>query len=97
MGDQIPEELEGYRVAIDALDVELIDNLAKRFDIVHRVGELKRREGLSVVQAKRAEEVKDRAAALGEARGLDPQFVRSLYEMMIDHAHVLEHEIVDEI
>ena len=95
MSNQIPEQLEEYRQQIDALDAELVNVLARRFAVVRAVGELKVTEGLSVVQSARAEEVKSRAVDRGVAKGLDPEFVRALYEMMIDHAHVLEHAIKD--
>ena len=90
------EILEDYREQIDALDEQIIDLLAKRFDIVQAVGHLKTKENLSVVQPERAEEVKRRAADMAASKGLDPQFIWTLYEMMIDHAHVVESAIMDE-
>ena len=96
MNDVIPEKLERYREEIDALDIELIDVLARRFKVVRAVGELKRETGLSVVQAKRAEAVKQGAAVMGSEKGLSPEFVRKIYDLMIDHAHELEHDIMDQ-
>lgn len=86
-------ELAQYRAQIDRIDEELIDALARRFEIVHAVGRLKAQKGLAVVQPQRALAVMDRAAALGREKGLDPDFVKRLYQMMIDHAHSLEHDI----
>ena len=90
------EALEDLRKEIDALDIELIDVLARRIDVVRRVGELKAGSDLSVVQPARAQAVKDRAAQMGVDQGLDEGFVRKLYDLMIDHAHELEHAILDE-
>lgn len=95
MTKQVPGKLEEYRARIDRIDAELIDALARRFEVVHAVGQLKAREGLPVVQAQRAQAVMDRAAMMGQEKGLDPDFVRRLYQMMIDHAHTLEHDITD--
>lgn len=88
-------ELEEFRKEIDALDVELIDVLARRFEVVRAVGRFKAGTDISVVQPARAQAVKNRAAEMGEAKGLDPAFVRALYEMMIDYAHVIEDEILE--
>lgn len=93
MTEQIPGELEEYRAQIDRIDEELIDALARRFAVVHAVGRLKAEKGLAVVQQRRAQAVIDRAAALGAGKGLDPEFVRGVYRLLIDHAHSLEHEI----
>ena len=89
------EQLEEYRAEIDALDIELIDVLARRFDVVRKVGELKADSGISVVQPERAQMVKDRAARMGLSKGLNDQFIREFYDMMIDYAHRLEHDILD--
>ena len=88
-------QLEEYRREIDALDIELIDVLARRIDVVRKVGHLKAETDMSVVQPTRAQAVKDRAAEMGLAKGLDEAFVRKIYDLMIDHAHALEHEILD--
>jgi len=87
------KELEEYRRQIDALDIELIDVLARRIDVVRAVGELKAGTDISVVQPARAQAVKNRAAEMGVQKGLDEAFVRTLYDLMIDHAHDLEHDI----
>lgn len=88
-------QLEEYRKEIDALDIELIDVLARRMDVVRKVGELKAGTDISVVQPARAQSVKNRAAEMGVAKGLDEAFVRKIYDTMIDHAHELEHDIAD--
>lgn len=95
MSDDVPLELQEYRKQIDALDIELVDVLARRFEVVRMVAEFKTRSKLSVVQPKRAEAVKQRAADMAREKGLDPVFVRALYEAMIAHAHEIEHEIVE--
>ena len=87
--------LEELRKEIDALDVELIDVLARRIDVVRRVGELKAGTDITVVQPARAQAVKNRAAEMGLEKGLDEAFVRKFYDMMIDHAHDLENDILD--
>ncbi len=88
-------KLEEYRKEIDALDIELIDVLSRRIEVVRKVGELKAGTDISVVQPTRAQAVKDRAAEMGVSKGLDEAFIRQIYDAMIDYAHVLEHDIVD--
>ena len=90
------EKLEEYRAKIDALDEELIRVLAARFEIVDAVGHLKARENVSVVQPERAEAVKERAARMAADKGIDPDFIRAFYDLMIAHAHDREDRIKDE-
>lgn len=95
-GSDMNNQLEKYRQQIDALDIELIDVLARRIAVVKHVGALKAKTDISVVQPKRAQAVKDRAALMGAEKGLDESFVRGVYDLMIDHAHDLEHMILDD-
>lgn len=88
------EKLEEYRAQIDALDRELIDILARRIRVIKAVGHLKAQENISVVQSARAEEVKRRNAQLAAEKGINPEFVRRFYDMLIDHAHEIENEIM---
>ena len=91
-----PEELLALRREIDDLDQALIDVLAKRYDVVRRVGEFKTEYNMEAVQPVRAQAVKDRAIDLGAAQGLDREFMRKLYDLVIDHAHDMEHDILGE-
>ena len=85
-----------YREQINALDRELIDLFAKRFDIVRAVGKFKAEKGITVVQSERVVEVTERAVQMGLEKNLDENFIRGLYKSMIDLAHVMEHEIVEQ-
>lgn len=93
---QVPPQLEEYRKQIDALDVQLIETFARRFEVVRKVGEFKAQAGIEVVQSARAQMVIERAARLAAEKGINPEFARKVYEMMIDIAHDMEHEIADQ-
>lgn len=87
------EILKPFRDEIDRLDREIVSLLGQRFQVIHDVGVTKAKHKLSPVQPKRMDEVLDRVAALARENNLDPEFVRNLYCMMIDHAHTLEFDI----
>ncbi|NBX66634.1 MAG: chorismate mutase [Proteobacteria bacterium] len=91
---RVMESLKPYRAQIDVLDEQIVKLLIDRFKIVRSVAELKARENIAVVQSNRAEEVKTRVSAMAEAGGLDGTLLRNIYTLMIDHAHVIEDEIV---
>ena len=89
-----PPELLAMREEIDTLDHALVDILAKRYDVVRRVGEFKIGHNMEAVQPVRAQAVKDRAVEWGAEKGLDREFMRKLYDLVIDHAHDMEHDIM---
>ena len=85
--------LEPYRARIDALDEEIVELLAKRLAIIREVGELKFRENIPSVLHDRVEEVSEHAAGVAAQRGIDPNFVRRLYTILIDYSCNLEEDI----
>ena len=95
MGD-VPDELKKYRDEIDVCDRALVEALIRRFDVVRRVGEFKNNAQMDAVQPARAQAVKDQAIEWGVSQGLSDDFMRRLYDMVIDYAHEIEHEILDD-
>lgn len=101
MSDKKPEEiaeiLKPYRAQIDALDVQIIDLLRARYDVIEAVGALKEREGIAPILQTRVDEVRENAARMAAKKGLDEDFIRSLYAQLIDHSCTLEQQIKDEL
>ncbi len=95
MDQNTPPELEAFRQQIDEYDRELIAALARRFGVVREVGAFKIGEQMEAIQPARAQAVKDAAVRMGQEQGLDPDFMRRLYEVLIDYAHDIEHEILE--
>ena len=89
------EILKDSRQKIDDIDAQIVDLLVDRFKIVRAVGAIKAREKIPVIQAERAEQVKQRVHDMANAKGLDGRLLRSIYTLIIDHAHTLEDDIVD--
>lgn len=90
------KELENYRKQIDELDNQIIECLARRFEIVRAVGRLKAEKSIEVVQSRRAEQVVKRVSDMAQDKNVDPELIRNFYLAMIDVAHVIEHKIQDE-
>ena len=98
--DNIPPEaqsaLDAYRRELDQYDLDLVEAIGNRFKVVHQIGELKAQHGIPSIQPIRAQAVIDRAAARGPEHGLSSDFMRRLYEAIIDYAHDLERDIQGE-
>ena len=76
-------ELQRYRAAIDRVDVMLVRLLKKRLALVKRVGRLKEKRGMEVVQPKREEEILSRVSAAArdaETRAFLDDVYRALFK-----------------
>lgn len=88
-------EMKQFRAKIDRLDKQIIALLGQRYDIVRKVAAHKKEHNIPVVLADRVEEVKENAARLGADYNLDPDFMRDLYSLMIDHACACEANLIE--
>lgn len=88
------EILKPYRDAIDDLDDQIVDLLAKRLGIIEEVGHFKAGHGIDAVLQDRVDEVRERCARRAEEQGLDPELVRDLYRKLIEYSCELEDDII---
>lgn len=87
-------QLELYRQIINGIDEELVRVTARRLQICREVALFKKAAGIPMMQPARVEEVKARAALMGQELGLSDAFIRDLYERIIHEACRLEEEII---
>ncbi|TCO56096.1 chorismate mutase [Actinocrispum wychmicini] len=88
-------KLGPYRAELDALDTRLAELLAARLTVCARVAELKRAEGIPMMQPDRVARVRESYADRGRRLDLDPGFMRALAELIVAEACRIEDEIID--
>jgi len=93
----IPELMKPYRARIDAIDEQVIALLRKRYDVIEEVGVFKTNQGTAPVLQDRVDEVRERAASMAAAQGLDEDFIRDLYAQLIKHCCDLEADIMQDL
>ncbi|MEU0677512.1 chorismate mutase family protein [Streptomyces sp. NPDC006172] len=86
------EDLESLRGHLDAVDAELLDTIRERLETCLRIGEYKRVNDVAMMQPHRIAAVQDRAARYAEEHGIDPAFLRGLYDTIITETCRLEDE-----
>lgn len=89
------ETLVQYRSLIDSIDKQIIDLLGRRYAVCRDVARFKKERDIPMMQNGRVDQVKDRCASLALAHGIDPEFVRELYTLIIDEACRVEDRIID--
>lgn len=78
MGVQV--QLEYLRQQMDAVDVEILDLLAKRMELSEKVGEIKKAANMTAYQPARWREMIESATSRCDITGLDKELVTALYE-----------------
>lgn len=82
--------LAPFRAEIDAIDGEIVELLAKRFEVVRHVIAVKQAEGLAALLPERVEDVVEKVMANAETKGVPPELVEKLWRVLI--AWVIEYE-----
>lgn len=90
------EKLLAFRGELNAVDAEIVRLLGRRYAICRAVAVFKREHGIPMMQPGRVAEVKERCAQLAREHGIDPDFARQLYGLIIDEACRMEDEIIDD-
>ena len=88
-------DLTESRAAIDSIDTEVVEALARRFELLQVVAAHKVEAGMPMMQSDRVAEVKGRCARLGSELGLSPDFVERLYTLIIDESCKVELRLMD--
>lgn len=81
MTDQ--NRLQRLRAELDLLDQILLDTLKRRIECGVRIAEHKAEHDVPMMQPGRVGLVKERAAKFGAENGVDPDFLVSLYDVII--------------
>jgi chorismate mutase/prephenate dehydratase len=84
--------LDEIRKRIDEVDAELLRLLSERADLVHDIGQIKKKEGLAVYAPEREEAVFQRLRKLNKGR-LPEKSLRAIYREIMSAALALEEEL----
>ncbi|MFB6208784.1 MAG: chorismate mutase [Candidatus Nanohaloarchaea archaeon] len=78
--------LEDYREEIDRINQEIADSIAERMEVVDKIGEYKRKNGMEMKDEGREEAVKQQFASIFDERNLPPERGREFAEKLIQMA-----------
>lgn len=81
--------IDELRASIDAIDDELLENLASRMEVSRRIGSIKKESNIAIIQTTRWEALMDKVLQRASGLGLDPAFVTSVFEN-IHQASIME-------
>jgi chorismate mutase-like protein len=75
--------LEDLRAKLDRIDARLLEQLRDRINCCLEIAEHKRVHGVAMMQPHRIAFVQERAAEYGAQNGIDGDFLRRLYDLII--------------
>ncbi len=76
-------DLEDLRSKLDGIDARLLEQLRDRINCCLEIAEYKRVHDVAMMQPHRIAFVQERAAKYGAEHGIDGDFLRRLYDLII--------------
>jgi len=76
------ESLEALREVIDEKDRELIKILSDRMNLVRKIGKIKNKNDILIIQNKRWEYILENVTVLGEKHELNTEFVQTIFKII---------------
>jgi len=81
------------REEIDLVDDMVILLLSQRMELVHEVGEWKKEHKKVIHDKKREKDIFRKRQATGHASGLDNEFIKSLYHLILSYGKTIQRSV----
>ncbi|MEU9192579.1 chorismate mutase family protein [Streptomyces hundungensis] len=88
------DPLEVLRGELDRIDEKLLDIVRQRIECCVRIADYKRENDVPMMQPHRIGIVQQRAAEYGAAHGVDRDFLRRLYDVIVDETCRVEDLVI---
>lgn len=90
------DKLEELRTNIDKIDDQIIQKIAERMQVVQKIGEFKRDNGVTILQVNRWDQIMHKRSAFASALKLDLNFTGKLLELIHSESIRKQTEIMND-
>ncbi len=88
------ENIDRLREQIDAIDDQILSDIAMRMRISREIGEYKKRNNIAIIQASRWDAVLEKVTARGAEYGLSEHFISVIFNAIHDASVQVQNEIL---
>lgn len=89
------EGISALRKQIDDLDNQLMELLSKRMRVCREIGHYKKEHNMTVLQTSRYNEILNKRGAQGSLCGMDPNFIKTIFEAVHEESVRQQIEIIN--
>lgn len=88
--------ISALRKQIDDLDNQLMELLSKRMRVCREIGHYKKEHNMTVLQTSRYNEILNKRGAQGSLCGMDPNFIKTIFEAVHEESVRQQIEIINQ-
>lgn len=89
------EKLRQYRDQIDSIDQQLLELLSQRVGVIHKIGQYKKENNLTILQLRRWENIIQTRSVFGKNLGLNPEFIEAILELVHRESIQIQNDIMN--
>jgi len=93
---EFTDKLADLRSGIDKIDDQIIQKIAERMQVVQKIGEFKRDNGVTILQVNRWDQIMNKRSAFAKALKLDLNFTAKLLELIHSESIRKQTEIMND-
>lgn len=93
---EFTDKLADLRTSIDKIDDQIIQKIAERMQVVQKIGEFKRDNGVTILQVNRWDQIMNKRSAFAKALELDLNFTGKLLELIHSESIRKQTEIMND-
>lgn len=90
------EGISALRKQIDDLDNQLMELLSRRMRVCREIGHYKKEHNMTVLQTSRYNEILNKRGAQGSLCGMDPNFIKTIFEAVHEESVRQQIEIINQ-
>ncbi len=79
-------DLDNYRKQIDKIDREIVTLLVKRFEVVEKIANYKKKNNLQILDIEREKNILKEKVDLAKSNNLDEEFVLDIFKKIMEQA-----------
>ncbi len=89
------KEIEILREQIDSIDNQLLEMLAKRMEVIEKIGAYKKENNITIFQLRRWEQIIKTRNKFGESLGLDKNFIKKILQIIHKESIINQDKIIN--
>jgi chorismate mutase len=87
-------ELATIRKKIDEVDRELVTLILKRFELVSKISEVKKKRNLETIDSERESNILTTVTKLAEEGGLKGVYIKNIFRAIIENCATFERDLM---
>lgn len=86
------QKIKDLRFKIDEIDEKLLGLIIERLKTVKKIGEVKRENGIRVIDRNREKEILMKLTEAAKNKGLNPEVIKKVWRMLMEISYEVEGE-----